>query len=353
MLKKKFPILIAAVVCLLLSPTLVTAQKSKGGMEVDFVKGGFGDSKLRSHSKKIFIDEFKVIYQLMYVDEENQEGGRMVGGGYRGDVKVSLALGLKGPVENDFVQVTDEAYSTFVNKLKSAGFEIITADQAAGIEEYSGWERKKGGQFNEAQFKGFATLSPSGFEYFVRKTQKGGKEKTTFIDNGNKVSKQLGNAIVMSVNLVVPFAEESESQGSKALGKLAGGLAKVVATTRLRLSSELLLAQGFSSDHGLTSILARHSEKGLPGSSYTLKLEKDYNIDGVVEKKTYKVVETADRDVWGQNAGLFTIFNPDDRFLKNLQPVEVEAAAYRSAVLSATTQFIESSLDKYISLTKK
>lgn len=314
--------------------------------------GGYKEKNLSKAPKKVYIDQFRVIYQLMYIDEEKKSGGREIGGGYRGDVKVSLALGLKGPSEKDLLEVTDELYTEFIEKLKANGFEIINADAAAGIKEFEGWERKKGGELNEAQFKGYATSMPSNFEYFVKGTKNSGKEKSTFIDNNVRISRQLDDAIVIAVNVLVPFCVEAESQGSKMLGKIAGGVAKVVAETNLHLANDMVTSGAFSTDVGSTRMTVQCADNLQPRAVAYFQLKKDVEIGGVVEKKKYKVSESAQTDLWGTDAGLFRVFNVDDKFLKKVQPIEVAAEKYKSGVKMAASKFINASLDEALSYAK-
>lgn len=317
--------------------------------EVEISKKIWGNKKIATAPKKIFVSQFRVNYQLMFAQQEQTQGGQMLGGGYRGGTKVSLNLGLRGPQENHFIKLTDNLYAGFIDRLKQEGFEIVTANDLVNIDVFKGWERQKGGQLNEAQYAGYASVSPTGFEYFVPGTKKSGKEKTTFLDLENKMSKQGGGIIVLNVNIVVPFAYEAESQGSKALLKTTGGVSKVVAETTVKLSADGLVSSGWMNQSVTTTEMnvfyqASMAEQG--GANF--KLKKSISLPDVLEKKKYKAIEVAATDVWGTNAGLFTVFQVDDKWLKSMQPIDVDPEKYNASVGNVASEFLNKVIGEFL-----
>lgn len=135
-----------------------------------------GRGKLKKAPKKIFVAEFRVMYQLLYVAEDTKKGS-VFDGGMTGDVSVALAMGLQGITEDDLVQNTNHLYQTFTQQMKEAGYQLVSADAMAGIKEFKDWERKKGGGLSDAQFKGFVMSTPTDFEYFVKGTRADGGRK--------------------------------------------------------------------------------------------------------------------------------------------------------------------------------
>lgn len=203
--------------------------------EVDLKEiNNYGLRKLKDAPKKVFISQFRVNFQTMYLDTEKKAGGFRGGSdytrSYKSAVSASLSLGLKGIQEKDLIDITDELYKNLTSQLKAEGFEIITAEQALASDELKDWVKRTGGSLNQAQYDGYVSISPTGFDYLVKGVNDDGKEKNSFFNKAPKISQQLGGAMVLIVNLAVPFANEAESGGSKLLGRLGGG-AKVVAET--------------------------------------------------------------------------------------------------------------------------
>lgn len=226
---------------------------------------GFGQGKFKKSPKKIFIAQFRVNFQLLYSQTETAEGGRVMGGGYRSEAKAGLTMAVQG--------------------VSAAGFEVLGADAGAGSKQFVDWERKTGGTLNEAQYPGYITGIPTGFEYYVKKTKESGKEKGTFVDNTLKISNDVG-ATVVKVSIVVPFVEDAESAGSKMLGDVVKGVAKVVLRPNLRVEKDMVGSAGtFSSDLALTKVTYGFME-GMGTQAITnLQLKDDVTMPGSLRIK--------------------------------------------------------------------
>lgn len=307
----------------------------------------YGLKNMKKLPKKIFISQFRVNFQAIYFDKEFRQGGYMMGGGYSGDVKTSLQMGLNGLLEKDLQDITDDIYKDCIEQIKKQGYEIVTAEQAAGIEFYEDWERKKGGQVSKSQYEGYITAIPSNYEYFVKRTKESGKEKSTFLDRSGKISKQLDGVGVLRIGINVGFARDAESQGSKLIVSLAKG-AKVVAEAAVHISNMGLgLANGDIT--GSTSI-AFDAGTGLAdqlSANWTLKDEIE--LEGLVERKKYKSQESADITWTSTNAGLFNVFTVNDKFLKKTYQVDVDRNKYISTVSATGKQIIKNALDDLFS----
>ncbi len=184
---------------------------------------------------KIFISTFSVNYQVYNEKEDFKQGGSMFGGGFKGDAKASLSVGLTGISEKDVQEITDKLYQDYISDVKAQGYEIINADVAEKTDTYSDYTRLKGGTVSVAQFPGTLATSPTGYEFFVKKVDKNGKTKSGgFLNNPMmlypKLSKELGDAIIANVFLYVMFVED------KSAFKGAGANIKV--KTNLRLAAE-------------------------------------------------------------------------------------------------------------------
>ena len=307
----------------------------------------YGLKKLDKLPKKIYISQFRINFQTIYFDKEFRSGGYQMGGGYRGDVSASLQLGLNGLLEKDLQDITDNIYNDCLELIKKQGYEIVTADQAAGVSTYEEWERKTGGQLSRSQYDGYITATPSNFEYFVKKTKENGKEKSTFLDKSGKISKELDGAGVLRISINVPFAQDGESQGSKLLSSLAKS-AKLVAESNVYISS-MPIGNG-TGDITSDTRVAFDAGKGLAtqmSANWTLK--DDIELNGLVEKKKYKAEESADRTWNSSNAGLFNVFSVDDKFLKKTQQVDVDRTKYITTVSAVGIKIIENALEDLFS----
>ena len=157
--------------------SLVSVSKSQNVTisEVNLKSTETGKGKLRKAPKKIYIAEFRVFYQSVYVASETEKG-KMSGNMLSGSATASLMMNLTGLVDDDLINNTNYLYKETLTRMKEAGYEIVTADQMAGIKEFKGWQRKKGGTLNDAQAKRFLMSTPTDFEYFVKGTKESGKE---------------------------------------------------------------------------------------------------------------------------------------------------------------------------------
>lgn len=327
---------------------------SQNTEELSYKDYGYGQKKFDKAQKKIYIAQFRVVYQLMADWTESTNGGYQLGGGVKGKATARLAVGLQGIEDSDLKEITDNLYKEYIDKLKAEGFEIIPASVAANTEPYAEFEQKVGGDLSLAQYPGYIMSIPNGFEYFVKRTTKKGVEKKTFLDDSPKLSVALDGAIVAKVNLVVKFVQEAESGASKALGKLSGGVAKLVMETDLRLANDGVMGAGaITTDAAQTQAMYTYAIRNIaPEAQCSFLLKEQVNIAGVVEKKKYKSVETASVDMWGTQVGAMRIFSADNNYFENIQAVPVEAEKYKTGVHEAGKKFINATLNDFLSNVK-
>jgi hypothetical protein len=313
---------------------------------------GFGQNKFKKAPKRVYLMQFRVNFQLLYSQTETVEAGRTFGGGYRGEAKAGLTMAIKGLESADLQEITDKLYIDFTSQLKNAGFELISADEAASKSKVlSEWERKTGGQLNEAQFPGYITATPSGFEYFVKKTNEDGKEKTGFMDKSMNVSNDIG-AVAIKVNLTIPFVENAGSEMGGALAKL-GGTAKIVLRPYLRIEKDAVaVASTFSTDAAQTKVTYAFKEGLGTQAISNLALKKNIDLPGIFEDKKYKAVESAGRDDWGTQVGALTIFSVSPRYLENTQPLPCDAKLYKEKVGGAAGAYLSSTINEFLSNVK-
>ncbi|MGE0589607.1 MAG: hypothetical protein AB7O48_13610 [Cyclobacteriaceae bacterium] len=330
---------------------LAGAIHAQGPVEIKDVSGS-GQKKFKKSPKRIYIAQFRVNYQLLYSQVEKEEGGRTLGGGYRGDAKAGLTMAVQGIEASDLIEITDRIYNDYLTSFKNEGYEIVSIEEASKAKSFEDWERKIGGTLNEAQYPGYITSVPTGFEYFVKKTKDSGREKSSFVDNSLKISGDM-NVTVVKINIVVPFVEDAESGASKALGKAVGGLAKVVLRPYLRIEKDPVGTAGtFSTDAALTQATYAYKESaGSMGATY-LRLKSNLDIPGIFEDKKYKAVESADTDLWGTQVGALTLFNVSDKYLAKTQPLPVDAQKYKQAVSLAASAYLKATREEYLSNAK-
>lgn len=287
-----------------------------------------GQKKFKDAEKKVYIADFRVNYQLLYSQTEVAEGGREIGGGYRGDAKAGLTMGVKGLEQSDLMEITNHIYQKYVKEFQSMGYSLITASDASTIEEFEGYELKEGGAISEDQFPGLLSTTPDNYQYLIKKITTKGKEKGRF--NGYKASAQLGGVVIAMLNIDVLFVEDAESGASKALGKALGGVAKIVVRPNLRIAEARSNNQFF------------FAEKAIKPLAYTKMEVKDpVKIDGVFEDKKYKAAESAQTDNWGSQVGTMRYFNVSDSYLSKTIPLECDASKYKSGVKGAAGAYVD------------
>lgn len=177
----------------------ITSKETGGG-------NGFNQSKFKSAPKKVFINSFNVYFEVFGSAEASTTGGESFGR-VHSSTKTAMGVALYGVDSKDFLEITNQAYQYFINDLKSKGFEIVSADEAAKTSLYSKWTRKSGGELSSAEATGFVRVTPEGFDYFVPGEKKSGKEKTTVFDRSPALSKELDDAIIANVSFTFDFID--------------------------------------------------------------------------------------------------------------------------------------------------
>ncbi len=328
------------------------AQAQQVG-KMDIKESAVGQKKMVKAAKRIYISEFSVNYQLAYSQTSIARGGREFGGGYRGDAKASLSVAVPGVDPEELQKITDDVYQEYIQKLKDAGFEIVGAEEAAGTDIFSDWERLEGGTISQAQFPGYLATTPKGFHFFVRKITKKGRAKNGVFEYGNKLSRQMNGVIIAKVNLTIPFVESAEGGASKALRKTVGGVAKVVLRPNFSLSpreSVQISKTGSASAITQSSYIYFESLKNQGNARYDLK--KAVKIDGVFEDKKYKASKAADQDLWGTDAGHLRVFHFSDQEVASTQPIPCEPSKYIGGAKQVVNEFVMNSLNSFLALMK-
>ena len=195
-----------------------------------------------------------------------------------------MAVAIDGVDVPDFQSITDQAYQHFVKSLTSAGFEIIPTEEASKIPFYEDWTMKKGGEVNYANIPDFVSVTPTGTYYMVKKENRKGKEKGTFVDRTPAISAQLDDAIVAEVTYAFPAIDMSTKGGVYAAGS------KVKAFVNFRMGNAYG-QDGMSSGNAPVQIkFASGKGPGAAGDAYFVSmLKKNVSIEAPVFKdKVFK-----------------------------------------------------------------
>lgn len=309
--------------------------------------GGYGQKKFNNADKKIFIEQFSINYQYIYAKTKKKKGGRQIGGGYLGDAKAALFLGLGGLNTSELQKITDEVYADFTSKLKEAGYSILSGEDFKSHTYYEGSDVYKGGDMDE-YYQGFISTSPTGVS-FINKSR--GAFNTTL-----STSKKLDGVTVLRVNVMVPFAENGESQGSRALTKTFGGVAKLVAKPNLQIGTTTIQTKsklGFDKFNTITTYFDVGYKKGLKYQAWhKVDTKKGIQIEGVLPTKKYKAVKSANQDLDGTQVGNYKVFNIPSAELTKMQTIEFDTNSYYKGVKEAIDYFVGSSTDKFLSFIK-
>lgn len=288
--------------------------------------GNATESKMKDAPKKVFINRFRVFYQLVYVDAETAAAGVN-----RGKATATLTVGFEGIQESDLISNTDKIYGEFTDMLKGAGFEIMQAEDAKDIKAFKGWTMLTGGQINSAQVQGMAMVSPTGFKYYAKDVLPSGKEKVSFMDPSGFASIQLGKVPVINVDIFVPFMADSESGASKLASDAVGGVAKVVASPYFRISAENTKSSFIWSSNAVI---------------FT-PMKEDLVINGVFTSEKFKASAVAKTNT-SYNMGLYSMVVSEDVNLSNMQTAKCDIEAYKKGLYMATSKYIKESTQLFL-----
>lgn len=329
----------------LLFPMNVTAQSLGDFKPKDQAYGLKKVAKI----KKIYIAGFRVNYQLYNEKEDFKQGGRMLGGGYKGDAKAQLSVGLEGITGKALQDVTDKLYGDYLAMIREKGLTVLSADDAAQTDTYSEYTRLKGGEISLAQYPGTLTAVPSGYEYYVKKVTKSGKTKSGgFLNNPAtmyaRLSRDLDDAIIAEVNLFVLFVEDKQA--------LNWSGANIKIKTNLRLADQEAIVmtsdakikfKGQNDVDHVSSLVGFYQGKiGLgTTTSYSGTLGKALEINNVIQDEKLQSFARNDRDAIGTPFAYGVYFNPDNTTSTTTKIIPVQEQKYCDGVYMAAKKFME------------
>lgn len=347
-----YRIIISIIFCAL-SSTLFA--QSLGDFKPKETSYGLKKIKKSSGANRIYIAGFDVNFQVYNEKQDYRQGGSMLGGGMRGDALAEVSVGLEGLSEQTVQEITDQLYKDYIERLKAKGLTIITADEAASIKAHEGFVRMQGGKISMAEVPGVMTCTPTGFEYFIKKVGKDGKEKKGgFLGTQSymypKLSNELGDAIIGSVDLTVLFI--SQQDGFKGNG------AKIKVKTSLRLIG--LEAVTMTSDakikmkgqNTITTVVSDvsfyHGKAGAGATSfYSGTMSKPLAINDVIEDQKIASFARGGTDA-GTSTIYGTFYSVRNGKNANAKIINVDPDRYKNGVYSAALKFLSFHADSFL-----
>lgn len=294
--------------------------------------------------KKVFVKNFKVYYQMIAEAEKTIQGGRQFGGGsYTGNATARLAVGVEGVEPEELQQLTNALYKDYVTKLKNLGMEVYNSRDFPNLEFFSDDELLEGPRINQEQIEGSLMVVPEEFSYYVKKVNKKGKEKGSFISNLGgeatsefsssiyhkglpKVSQELDDMIVVDVAVNVPSIYLDP--------KSALGTVKIKGGSNLRLeNARVTYVSGKSPKPGAAA----------PDKYIELILKEPVPIEGVFEKQDFKSQAKREVTTVPSYATFFTVENSS---VELSNTIKCKSEDYTREVGKAVTEFLDFSIDK-------
>lgn len=307
-----------------------------------------GTKDFQTAPKKVFLKNFKVYYQMIAEAEKTTYGGRQLGGGsYTGNATARLAVGVEGVDPVHLQELTNDIYNDYKSRLESMGFEVLTSKDV-NIEFFEGWELLEGPRINQEQIEGSLMVIPDGFNYYVRKVKKSGKEKSGAFMGGvvgesaefasaiygplPKVSGELDDMTVIEVILNVPSIYLDP--------KSRLGTAKVKGGPYLRLSQgRVTYGAGKSNKPGVP----------YPDSYIEMTISNAFPINGVFEQEEFKSVAEKKRTSVPSYGAFFTVENTTVNLTNT---IECDPEVYKKEVGKTVKSYLNFTLDQFEKGTK-
>ncbi len=346
-------IIITALLCAM---TGIISAQSLGEFKPKDTAYGLNKLKKAKGADRIYIAGFDVNFQVYNEKQDFKQGGRMVGGGVRGDALAEVSVGLEGLDEKTVQEITDQLYNDYIAKLKAKGLTIISPDEAAKTDTYADFVRMKGGGISHAQIPGVMTSTPTGYEYFIKKVKKDGREKTGgFMGNQAmmfpKLSSDLDGATIGTVDLTVLFI--SEQGGFKGFG------AKVKVKTSLRLvgveavtmtSNAKFKVKGANKVTMATSTVGFYQGRAGAGavSMYSGTLAKPLAITGVIDDEKITSYARGGADFYGTSSIYGTFYSADNKVTESAKVISIDLAKYKDGVYGAAAKFLNHHTDEFL-----
>ena len=302
---------------------------------------GRSNKRIKKKKKRVYIADFQVNYQLGLALQDEKKGGRMFGGGVKGDTKATLVLGIAGVDVDPLQELTNKLYAQYISDLEAKGFEIVKPDEffnhpAVMKKRDKRWAMKT---YNEGPMEGdyFGSVvtKPQGFTTVVPTVEVNAANpvsnmKGMYIAQTEMKVEQSADFVMNKVMVVVQAFENSQGAASKMISRMSK-TATVKAETNFRVSGEW-------------------SKNNF--NIYSIFTVNDIPIKGVIEKQKFNVQTTPDRSSFGTDMGAFRVFKADNRAYENIKTVECDPQLYLKGAEMGAQTFLKETLSKLFEVTQ-
>jgi hypothetical protein len=352
---------------LLIVSMLLLARGEVDAQELSEFKTKFdnpGQNPKKKASKNVYISNFNVLVEV-YREDVDYKGKREFRGKGRAEATAQAALGLLG-VEGDLLQQkVDQLYSEMLSDLKEKGFTIIDASKAAETDFYKKAVPFNGPIVRESVNPGMLEIIPTQFNGFasVKTAEKGSSKKEgmfsglkqlgNLVTGGNNaLSKDLDDAIILDINLVMSW---SETGGSWFTG-LAGANAQI--KTNLALGTKAISApkeksfgsKGTKDYYNLETAFNVSQGTGLRKVTWKGYLKNPIYIKGVIEDTKVQSFNRGEVATSFDNT-IYKVTTWKSTISENAKMIEVDSKLFSDALYLSGQKFLEDQMnylvDKY------
>lgn len=328
-------------------------------------KSAFENSGIKPKKKaprKVYINTFKVMVE-MYREDVDYKAKKEFRGQGRGEATAAAALGLTGVNTKALQDKADKLYEEFVADLTSKGFTIINVNEAKKAEYFKNAKDFTGPLVRESANPGILEILPSNFRGLTTERDLAGKKdnKSTglmanfqslkgIVKNTNVLSKQLDDAIVIDVNLVLGWSEA----GSNWIRSMAGANAKV--QTNLALGSKevsapktdnALSSRGREEYYKLPNTMTVAQGSGLKGVTWEGYLKKPIFIGGVLDDAKAESFNRGAASKTYELGNQFIVTEWRSTFSKNAKFVQVDGEKFADALYLSGSAFLADQLNYF------
>jgi hypothetical protein len=308
---------------------------------------GFKANNIADGSKKIFISNFTVNFEIYKEAVDKKEAGGF-GRSIKNAAKAKAAVGLAS-LDKDAIQAkTDQLYTEFVSEFKNKGYEIISFEEAGKTDSFKGWEKAVGPMLFETDMTGIIAVVPTNYSYYYKDRNAFSSKLDGFDKTAQNLSKELDDALIADVSLVYVFS---------ALGTdwNIGNQAKVKLFVNYRLANSYTVTDEKTSA-GITSMFDKSKQAvglasyvnftrgkmkigGSPESQYLGGMKSDLEIDVVLQKEKIVAYST-------QTQATATLLNPivsirGDNYSQTTKWLEPDGGKYAEGMYLAGKKLLD------------
>ncbi|AGC75744.1 hypothetical protein LX97_00429 [Nonlabens dokdonensis] len=346
-------------ICVLAFLAFGLFAKSQNLGELKSKVANSGQNPKKKASKEVYISNFNVLVEI-YREDTDYKAKREFRGKGRGEAKANAALGLSGVDAIKLQEKVDQLYKELVADLESKGFTILEADAVKDTKFYKKAIPLNGPVLRESANPGMLEIIPTNFKgYASVKDAEGTSSKKSGLFSGfkavgkavsggnNALSKEINDAIVLDINLVMSWSET----GGSWLKSLGGANARI--KTNLTLGSKAITApkkkgirfKGAEDVYNLETDFNLSQGSGLRKTVWKGYLKKPLTIEGVIEDTK---VESYNRGEASQSydvGNIYTVTYWESTISENAKMVAVDPDKFANALYLSGKTFIDDQLN--------